>query len=83
MSDWAGTYSGLLDEDDLEGLCAAISPGSLAGVLVYENVWAAPALQEISDSGGVLLATGRIAPGDVMAALDLPAAGEPAPRAAD
>ena len=35
VSDWAGSYSGLLDEDDLKEVSAAIAPGSLAGVLVY------------------------------------------------
>jgi hypothetical protein len=83
VSDWAGSYSGLLDEDDLKEVSAAIAPGSLAGVLVYENLWAAPVLQQISDSGAVLLATGRIDAGDVMAALELNAAGKLQPRVAD
>lgn len=40
-------------------------------------------LQQISDSGAVLLATGRIDAGDVMAALELNAAGKLQPRVAD
>jgi len=32
----------LLSEDDVTALAAAIQPGSTAGVLVWENSWAAP-----------------------------------------
>src|SRR5664279_3910513 len=31
-----------LAADDVEHLAAAMDPGSTAGVIVYENVWAAP-----------------------------------------
>ena len=71
VSDWAGAYSGLLDEDDLQALGAAIDPGSLAGILVYENAWAAPMMQEIIDSGARLLGSGRIDSDDLVAVLGL------------
>src|SRR3954447_11509704 len=32
----------LLAEEDVEHLAAAMDPGSVAGVLIYENLWAAP-----------------------------------------
>ena len=32
----------LLAEEDVEHLAAAMEPGSTAGVLVWENLWAAP-----------------------------------------
>jgi len=32
----------LLAEDDVEHLAAAMEPGSVAGVLIWENLWAAP-----------------------------------------
>src|SRR6188508_3839752 len=32
----------LLAADDVEDLAAAIEPGSTAGVLIWENLWAAP-----------------------------------------
>ena len=32
----------LLAEDDVEHLAAAMEPGSTAGVLIWENPWAAP-----------------------------------------
>jgi hypothetical protein len=31
-----------LAEEDVDHLAAAMEPGSVAGVLVYENLWAAP-----------------------------------------
>ena len=34
--------AGLLAEDDVAYLAADMAPGSVAGVLVYKNLWAAP-----------------------------------------
>ena len=41
-------------------LAAAMDPGSVAGVLVYENVWAAPFASAMRRAGGQLIANGRI-----------------------
>ena len=49
-----------LAEDDVEHLAAAMDPGSVAGVLVYENVWAAPFASAMRRAGGQLIANGRI-----------------------
>ena len=37
-----GAASGLLDQDDLDQAGGVLEPGSSAGILVYENRWAAP-----------------------------------------
>ncbi len=50
----------LLAEDDVEHLAAAMDPGSTAGVLIYENLWAAPFASAARRSGGQLIANGRI-----------------------
>ncbi len=50
----------LLAEDDVLHLAAAMEPGSVAGVLVYENLWAAPFAAAARRSGGQLIANGRI-----------------------
>lgn len=50
----------LLAEDDIEQLAAAMDPGSTAGVLIWENLWAAPFASAARRSGGQLIATGRI-----------------------
>jgi len=50
----------LLAADDVEHLAAAMEPGSTAGVLVWENLWAAPFASAARRSGGQLIADGRI-----------------------
>ena len=50
----------LLAEDDVVNLAAAMDPGSTAGVLIWENTWAAPFASAARRSGGQLIANGRI-----------------------
>src|SRR3954468_5548515 len=50
----------LLAADDVEHLAAAMDPGSTAGVLIWENLWAAPFASAARRSGGHLIANGRI-----------------------
>ena len=50
----------LLAEEDVVNLAAAMDPGSTAGVLIYENTWAAPFASAARRSGGQLIANGRI-----------------------
>jgi hypothetical protein len=50
----------LLAADDVDHLAAAMEPGSAAGVLIWENLWAAPFASAVRHSGGQLIADGRI-----------------------
>jgi Family of unknown function (DUF6325) len=50
----------LLTEEDVVSIGAAMEPGSVAAVLVWENVWATPFASAIRRSGGQLVASGRI-----------------------
>jgi Family of unknown function (DUF6325) len=50
----------LLAADDVIQLAYAMEPGSVAGVLVYENLWAAPFASATRRAGGQLIANGRI-----------------------
>jgi hypothetical protein len=50
----------LLAADDVDHLAAAMKPGSTAGVLIFENLWAAPFASAARRSGGQLIANGRI-----------------------
>jgi Family of unknown function (DUF6325) len=50
----------LLAEEDVAHLAAAMDPGSTAGVLIWENLWAAPFAAAARRSGGQLIASGRI-----------------------
>ena len=52
--------SEILAADDVQNLAAAMEPGSVAGVLVWENTWAAPFASAARRSGGQLIASGRI-----------------------
>jgi hypothetical protein len=66
-----------LAEEDVENLAAAMDPGSVAGVLVYENLWAAPFASAMRRAGGQLIANGRIPVQALIAAVDADAALEP------
>jgi hypothetical protein len=50
----------LLAADDVANLAAAMEPGSTAGVLIWENLWAAPFASAARRAGGQLIANGRI-----------------------
>jgi len=65
-----GATSGLLGADDIEHAASVLDPGSSAGVLVYENLWAAPFAAALRRSGGQLVASGRIPVQAALAALD-------------
>jgi len=55
-----GASSGLLDSDDLREAAKAVEPNSSAGILVYENTWAAPFAIALRRGGAQLIASGRI-----------------------
>jgi len=65
-----GASSGLLDQEDVDEAGGVLQPGSSAGLLVYENRWAAPFARELRRGGGQLVASGRIPVQAVLAALD-------------
>ncbi len=50
----------ILAEDDVVHLAEAMEPGTVAGVLVWENLWAAPFASAARRAGGQLVASGRI-----------------------
>jgi Family of unknown function (DUF6325) len=50
----------ILAAEDVEHLAEAMENGSTAGVLVWENSWAAPFASAARRAGGQLIATGRI-----------------------
>jgi Family of unknown function (DUF6325) len=69
--------SEILAADDVLNLAAAMEPGSVAGVLVWENTWAAPFASAARRAGGQLIATGRIPIQAIVASIEAePAADE-------
>ena len=59
----------ILAADDVEHLAESMEPGSTAGVLVWENRWAAPFASAARRAGGQLVATGRIPIQAILASL--------------
>jgi hypothetical protein len=70
LAELQGASSGLLGNDDLEEASAAMEPGTVAAVLVWENRWAAPVASALRRSGGQLVASGRLPVQAIMAALE-------------
>ncbi len=65
-----GASSGLIDDEDVASAGSVLEPGSSAGVLIYENTWAAPFAAALRRGGGQLVASGRIPAQDLVAAVD-------------
>jgi hypothetical protein len=70
-----GASSGLLGQDDIEEAAKALEPGSSAGILIYENRWAAPFAAALRRGGARMVASGRIPVPALVAALDATEAG--------
>ncbi|WP_442817416.1 DUF6325 family protein [Streptomyces sp. NBC_01216] len=65
-----GARSGLVGQDDLDEASAAVEPGNSAGLLVYENLWAAPFAAALRRGGAQLVASGRIPVPALLASLE-------------
>jgi hypothetical protein len=70
LSEWEGASSGLLDIDDLATIGAEISDGSVAVVVVFENVWVLGLVDSWSKSGARMVFDGAIPAGDLLDTLD-------------
>jgi hypothetical protein len=55
-----GVSSGLLSSEDFEEAAIALEPNCSAGILVYENTWAAPLAKAMRRGGAQLVASGRV-----------------------
>lgn len=60
----------LLADEDIASIGLALEPGSTAGVLVWENTWAAPFGSAVRRAGGQLVASGRIPAQAILAAVE-------------
>ena len=65
-----GVSSGLIGPDDIEDAGSVVEPGSAAGIIVFENTWAAPFAKALRKSGAQLVANGRIPVQAILASLD-------------
>jgi len=67
---FVGASSGLIGEDDIREAANVLEGGTAAAILVWENRWAAPVARALRQSGGQLVASGRIPVQAILAALD-------------
>ena len=70
LSMFEGASSGLLDQQDVDAAAEAIQPGSTAGLIIYENRWAAPLATALRRGGAQLVAGGRVPVQALLATLD-------------
>lgn len=59
----------VLADQDLVDIAETMEPGSVAGVLVWENTWAAPFAVAVRRNGGQLIAGGRVPTQAILASL--------------
>jgi hypothetical protein len=71
LSAWAGASSGLLDDSDVAEISAAMQPGSVAVVVIYENRWALGLVDAWRRDGARLIASGGLPADEILAALDV------------
>lgn len=60
----------ILAADDVALIAEAMEPGTVAGVVVWENLWAAPFAAAARRSGGQLIASGRIPTQAIIASME-------------
>jgi hypothetical protein len=65
-----GASSGMLDDSDFEDAASVITPGSSAGILIFENRWATSFVQALRRADAQLVAAGYIPQDAVLASLD-------------
>jgi hypothetical protein len=66
----------ILAAEDVAHLAEAMEPGTVAGVVVWENSWAAPFASAARRAGGQLVASGRIPIQAILASLEAEAEDE-------
>jgi|1186.fasta_scaffold130499_1 hypothetical protein len=70
LSAFEGVSSGLLDAEDLIRVGDMIEPGSLAGMVIYENIWVATMAGQLSRDRARVISTGQIPVTDLYPVLE-------------
>jgi len=55
-----GEVGGIIGPEDIEHAAASVEGGQSVALIVWENLWAAPMAQAITDAGGFLIEGARI-----------------------
>ena len=69
-----GEVGGFISDEDVEYAAVELEPNSSAALLIWEDVWAAPFVEAMRNSGGVLIEGSRIPHDLIEAAEELVAA---------
>jgi len=64
-----GEVGGLINQEDLDQVAENLPAGNSALVIIWEDLWAAPLVEAVQASGGVVVDTARIPAGLAEAAL--------------
>ncbi len=64
-----GEVGGFISDDDVDYAAADLEPNSSAALLIWEDVWAAPFVEALRDSGAVVIEGSRI-PHDLIEAAE-------------
>jgi Family of unknown function (DUF6325) len=70
FSVFEGASSGLLDDSDIQAAAELIQNDSAAGLLIFENRWAAPFAATLRREGAQLIAADRLPVQAIIASLD-------------
>jgi Family of unknown function (DUF6325) len=70
LSVFEGASAGLMDDSDFVDAASVISPGSSAGILIFENCWATPFINALRRGQAELVAAGYIPIDSVLKSLD-------------
>jgi fructosamine-3-kinase len=60
LREFGAELAEILAASDVEAIADVLDPGSVAAVLVWENVWAVPFASALREAGGELVSNGRI-----------------------
>ncbi|HEU5475621.1 MAG TPA: DUF6325 family protein [Actinophytocola sp.] len=74
-----GAASNLLGRDDLNEAAGVLTEGNSAAILIYENLWAAPFVAALRQSGAELVARGPVSASDLLSTLDMSELGDRVP----
>ena len=69
LASFVGASSGLLDPDDVARVGSLITPGSLAGIVVYESVWVAAMTARLPSESIRVISAGLVPADDLDDAL--------------
>jgi len=70
FGDIDGEVGGLVNMEDLDHVAANLPEGNSALVILWEDLWAAPLVEAMRESGGVLIDSARIPNDLIESALD-------------